>query len=547
MRSNKKPTTAEWTAGRYVDKEGHEARLGIFYTIDGKPAERPLILPMSDSDSPDTVRRALLDAGADIQYLGPDRATQNDELRRRLACLDVERGVYVRKMGWVGDRFITPANLCTGDHDIIVEPLILDIASQQFSKAGTGKVWKASVAELAQKSSYCAFAIMQALAAPLFIRAFRGGDEGFLVNLAGESSLGKSTCLMAGKSVSGPGHRLSTWEQTPRGFAESAAAFSDTFFPVDDMDKVRSRRGFPAEFTHLLHSLAGGESKRCAAMMKGQLPNLTWTCCRMTGSGITAGAMKGTGGLEKHEQARWFDIRIPSAAEGGIWDRRDEGEEPARLSDQMKAACGQSYGHALHRWLRYLQEEGRIERATKLIEDWITALKLAPDDALGHRVAKKFGLCYAAGILGIEAKILPWDEAFVGDVVGKLHAEARRSLYPYEADVATGVRKLKKEATTCVKNPMPRGQTPSFANSMAARMFARAEQEHLIFITKVYFDRLFGSVEAADLGRTKLRAADALILAADGKSTSQVRVKIGGVATSKKRYLQIDVRKLKRA
>lgn len=238
---------------------------------------------------------------------------------------------------------------------------------------------------------------------------------------------------------------------------------------------------------------------------------------------------------------------IPGADEGGIWDRREGDDVPARLTDQMKTACSTYYGVAMPRWLAVVEDEAMIARAYDLIQEWVAALELPVNDALGHRVAKKFGLTYAAGVLAIEAKILPWSVEFVADLVDKLHADARKSLYPFEAEVTAGMRKLKKAAIACAKDPMPRGKTPLFSDTKAARMFARAEQEHLVLITKVYFARLFGSVEAAHLGGAKLRAAGAMISGSGGLSTSQIRVKIGDKEPSKKRYLQIDVRKLKRA
>lgn len=546
MTSNNK-LPADWTVGKYVDREGQEALLGIYYTIGGQPAERPLMMPMSDADSPAKVRGALSNAGADLEYLGDSEKQQEQELRRRLDPQHLVKGIYARKLGWVDDRFIMLVDLHTGARDLIVEPKVLKRAGKHFARSGKLKDWKATVAANALKSSYCGFAILQALAAPLFSPVFGKGEEGFLVNLAGDSSLGKTTCLRVGKSISGPGDRLSTWNQSDRALAEDAATFSDLFMPIDDLDKKRTDKSFVKNFPQLLHSLTSGESSLYAAMVKDKLPDLRWTFCGMTGSGVTIEIMKGRLGVENHERVRCFEFQVPSADEGGIWDRRDEDDVPSRLSDEMKAACCSCYGVVLPRWVKTVQDEATVERARQLAEEWVLTRGLPASDALGNRIAKKFGLCYAAGIVGIEAKILPWDEAFVSDVVGKLHADARKALYPYEFDVANGMRRLKKAAITCVKNPMPRGKTPSFADIKAARMFARAEQEHLVFITKVYFDRLFGSVEAAHLGGAKLRAAGAMISGSGGLSTSQIRVKIGDKEPSKKRYLQIDVRKLKRA
>lgn len=83
MRSNINPPDPDkWKVGKYVDKDGQVALLGIYYTIGGELAHRPLTMRMSEADNAAKVRRALADAGADLEYLGDGTALNKHESAR---------------------------------------------------------------------------------------------------------------------------------------------------------------------------------------------------------------------------------------------------------------------------------------------------------------------------------------------------------------------------------------------------------------------------------------------------------------------------------
>ncbi|MRX49445.1 DUF927 domain-containing protein [Paracoccus sp. S-4012] len=532
-----------WTFGKYVTLSAPKAYLGIWYLTNGRATEEPLVLKLADAQNAKLVMDALLNAGADIH---PERDA--DELKRRLKSDALCSGTFSTRLGVVGDNFLTVRSVTRNpSRDLIVGDTVLSQAREFFGRKGKLERWQKRVATPAAKSTVCAFAIMQALAAVILGRVLDAGDEGFLINLAGPSSVGKTTALMAAKSVSGPGSKLSSWDDSKRSLPEQAAALSDTLMAIDDLDKISNEPGFARKFTGITHALTSGSSRKYAAMVKDRLPDLTWNFCGMTGACTTVEELSAERGhrREPHERVRCLDIRIPRAADGGIWDRRAPGDLPESLTDRLKVATTQVYGSPLHAWLKYLADHPEaIERAKAMVAAWIADRGGASDkDGISHRVAKKFGLVHAAGMLGVEAGILPWEKEFVTEVVRDVHSNALSTLFPDEAAVRGGLSRLLAEARSKALLPKAYNVMPSFKTGRAAEFFARGDAAH-IYIGMQRLKTCFATEGAAKLGLTHLKKGSVLLPGEGGKSTRQVRVKVAGVVR-KVRYLALDLNRLR--
>ncbi|MEI8154810.1 MAG: DUF927 domain-containing protein, partial [Hyphomicrobiales bacterium] len=129
-----------------------------------------------------------------------------------------------------------------------------------YENKGTLADWRDGVAALAAGHAIPMLAISTALAGPLLHLA---GLEGGGLNLFGQSSRGKTTCLQAAASVWGrggtPGY-VRAWRATANGLEGAAAQSTDTVMVLDELGVVDARDAAQA-----LYGLANGQGKQRAA------------------------------------------------------------------------------------------------------------------------------------------------------------------------------------------------------------------------------------------------------------------------------------------
>ena len=138
--------------------------------------------------------------------------------------------------------------------------VLLDgMAHGPYETKGTLTEWRSGVAALASGHAIPMVAISAAFAGPLLHLA---GLEGGGLNLFGQSSRGKTTCLQAAASVWGrgatPGY-VRAWRATANGLEGAAAQSTDTFMVLDELGMVDSRDAAQA-----LYGLANGQGKQRA-------------------------------------------------------------------------------------------------------------------------------------------------------------------------------------------------------------------------------------------------------------------------------------------
>jgi uncharacterized protein (DUF927 family) len=150
-----------------------------------------------------------------------------------------ERWELVDCVGWHGDEFVLP------NSPVLTDGKILRFESERseyyvgYTRRGTLPDWQRHVASHATHSSRLVFAISLAFAAPLM--RFASIEPGGF-HLHGGSSKGKSTCLIAGSSVVGPGIRseLLNWDVTDMALEEVAAGHNDNLLCLDEVGHIRT-------------------------------------------------------------------------------------------------------------------------------------------------------------------------------------------------------------------------------------------------------------------------------------------------------------------
>ena len=151
------------------------------------------------------------------------------------------------------------------------------------------------------------------------------------------------------------------------------------------------------------------------------------------------------------DMVRLFDIRVPGPEKGGIFDRirgskRRRARKSVELIAQLERGYTNNHGHIYPQWVTFLMAKNRSPRINQLIAEFIDAVG-STHDGWEKRFARKFGLVYAAIVLGIKAGILPSTKEFALDVVSKCHNRARRAAMTPSEAMIDAARRLNRFIT----------------------------------------------------------------------------------------------------
>ncbi|MEP3629717.1 MAG: DUF927 domain-containing protein [Hyphomicrobiales bacterium] len=529
-----------WRFAECVDNEGKTAKLVIHHLTRGKLAPHPLILELSECQRPKVVMDKLLDRGADID---PD--IDDKLLAKKIKRNGLHNGIYFSKAGLHDDFFIAngkaygniPANW-------VLDPCLIEHLAKQYEQKGELEDWLEYVAELAEKSDFVMFSIMMAFAAPLQGIVFQEVSEGALFNLAGGSSRGKTTAMMAAQSVMGKGSKLAVFDQTPRRLAEHAAASSDTLILYDDSDRANSNRSFAKGFVEMTHMLTSGQAKQYSGAVKEQFPDLKWSFMALIGSRETIEALSSEHGhqREDHERVRAIDLIVPVPEEGGIWTDIDDDNDPRALSDELKVNSSEFYGTAFPEWLHHIVGNTDVGKSAKELVDWyILEFGIAKNDHLGHRVGKKFGLIFAAGILAMEHELLPWDRKNIMVATTRMHRNALQTLHSKQTLVEKGLDQLRMLANEHIADDEILSGKLHFEKGAVPRVFIKkTRNSRYLYLTKYRLQQLFPTIASETAGLAKLEEIGAYRRPRGKATTVQTEVWVGS-KKQKLRFLMLDV------
>lgn len=402
-----------------------------------------LLLPRSVSQHFQKACDALSDLGVDT--LGAPR----DVFRRHVAnSLQVRKPVRqaVRRTGW---RFF-------GGHHVFILPehrkgdpvgprlfrldgsLAGRLPALHHSVDEWSKAWEAPCAS----SSYLTFALCLGLAAPLLDLVKLGEAAAF--HLSGESSTGKSLVCVAARSTSFRSvlrSNLPTPDTTDRGLEELFAGYNDLVTILDDTGRIPH-----AEWEKFLRRLAykgpAGTGRQLSKKAQDSgLPMQSWrTLILVTGEKpLSTGS---SGARAEGEQLRLIDITVPSSSRGGIFDgkwhakpRRVTNEVARQLAAKAERAVRKYHSAALREFVRRVAADRpkAASRAKDLVNQYVA--KSSGQGSWEKRLAEKFALIYAAGVLAVDFDMAPWMAKQVYFQIRRLHRRALKALLagPQEA------------------------------------------------------------------------------------------------------------------
>lgn len=312
---------------------------------------------------------------------------------------------HTTQLGWVGDSFALPEETIHPNGEEASVVLSLSDPNHLVQKKGTFEDW-AEIPRLAELSSRPTFAICAAFAAPL-LRPLQMKGGGF--NFSGQSSRGKTTFLMLAGSVWGGGGETGFtrgWTMTNNGAEAVAAAHNDILLPLDELTKVP-----PELASEVIMQLSNGQGKARAKVDGTKAPGQQWRVMFISSGERTishqlelvGGKTHMTGGID----SRCADIGV-EVAPGVSFESVAPFESSRELVKRLAKLADTHYGHAGPKFVRYLIDHpAAIDRAASYCKEQQERLISAGDDPQVERVADRFALVGAAGLLAIEAGVLP--------------------------------------------------------------------------------------------------------------------------------------------
>jgi hypothetical protein len=308
------------------------------------------------------------------------------------------------------------------------------------SFAGSDK----NVLRLARHSTYLAFAIGVAFAAPLpsYLRLRsnpNSRDEPVLTetavfNFSGRSSSGKSSAALAALSLVGSPDRASIINFTERGLVEYATDYNDLLTVLDDTEKTASMADLVKTLRLMVHVLPGGRSKHISkGVDQTKFPQLSWRSFGLSSSPVAIRDLAQQHGwaMSAGDMVRLFDIHVPSASRGGIFDRIDikgsgRAKHSVRLIKQLERGYLHNQGQIFPKWIAYLLSNDVSSEIAAAVNKFVKKVG-ADHEGWERRFAQKFGLVYAAMKLGVGMDLLPWPTGLPLKIAKKCYRRARNA------------------------------------------------------------------------------------------------------------------------
>lgn len=389
-----------------------------------------LSLAASEIDDKRTLRRRLLDAGVSRELSDSEWKQIYGALRKTpdkyfTLC---EKPGYIRVNGMLC--YITNSVQVIGEYTGC--PPFPAPDSKAFigdeTSRGTLEQWQKHVAEPALHSECMVLALCSALAG-YCIYFTNIGSGGF--HFYGQSSGGKSTTLLVAASLRGNAGTVSSWKQTEAGFEETAEARNHGLLILDELkllDKNPEEAARKAMGT--CYMLGDGRGKK--RWTGCQKSPASWHLVILSAGERSLGQHASDGGLArmKGEEVRLVDVPVDDDQEHGVVHSFSEGMNSGKFIEFIQNQCGQYYGTAGPEFVRRLLRKGESKIRDKLeylIDKFLVHHEMDNcDDGVQRRIALRFALAYASGIMAVNLKILPYTRGDIMKAVSDCYCMAKK-------------------------------------------------------------------------------------------------------------------------
>ena len=238
------------------------------------------------------------------------------------------------------------------------------------------------------------------------------GLEGGGLNLFGQSSRGKTTCLQAAASVWGrgatPGY-VRAWRATANGLEGAAAQSTDTVMVLDELGMVDARDAAQA-----FYGLANGAGKQRAGRDGSPREPKSWRVLFLSSGELPVDAkLSETPGRKARagQLVRLLDVPADRGARFRRVRQRRAGWRRGGAREVNQAGRDSAYGTAGPAFVRRLIADGVTgDDVRGLISEFVAATIPGAADGQVERAAQRFGLISAAGELASDI----WNRTLAG-------------------------------------------------------------------------------------------------------------------------------------
>lgn len=390
-------------------------------------------------------KTTLLDQFSDYLPIFPTGVSDSDQLQydfiRALVSSPASSIVLLPDAtGFIDEKtFVTYSEIIHADGRRKVRPRLIESQTPEIVDVKGTRKGARKLLKLARYSTYLAFGIGAALAAPLpsYVKLCRKQDESIpelvretaVFNLSGKSSSGKSSVCLGAISLAGSPDRAGTLDFSRRGLAEMASASNDLVMVMDDTEKAEEGDLVKALKT-IINMVPGGRSK-IISKSADKFPILRWSTFGLASSprAISKLARENRWTMSPGDKVRLFNVAVPGPSKGGIFDLvegppRVRAMRSVRLIAQLERGYMNNNGQIIPDWIIYLMASNRARRLMDLADEFIRHVG-ASGQGWEFRFALKFGVVYAAMMMGIDAGILPWPKSLPLKAATKCYRKAR--------------------------------------------------------------------------------------------------------------------------
>jgi putative DNA primase/helicase len=349
------------------------------------------------------VRQALLSGGLHISPVMKDRNLFS--LFLSLVRID-RRARAVSRIGWQDDAFALPdRTIDAGGGELVVYQGAAAL-DHEFREAGTLEDWQA-MARLAAGNARVAVAICAAFVGPLLAAT---GSEGGGLHLRGESSIGKTTCLLAGASVWGPPIPfMRQWRATQNGLEGVAELRNHSLLVLDEIAQLD-----PRDAGTVAYMLANGTGKSRASQTGEARAAKRWLVFFLSSGEVSLAEHARSDGRGRRspagQEVRILDIEADAGKGLGLFEDLHGFDSGDALARAIKDGAEQHHGVAGPAFVRALL--GNLDTEAKLIKVGIDRFvaDYLPENATAQvvRACRRFGLIAMAGECAVHLGVLPW-------------------------------------------------------------------------------------------------------------------------------------------
>lgn len=309
-----------------------------------------------------------------------------------------------------------------GDNTVIGESTEQYLLHNQSSvkpvtQRGTLEEWKQQVASLCRGNSRLIFGVSAAFASTLLHHL---GLEGGGFHLFGTSSDGKTTTLhVAASVIDRPLQYIQPWRATDNGMEGIAKQHNHSLLILDEQGEMA-----PQDLGKVSYFLSNGKGKTRAMTTGDAKPKAEWLLYYLSSGEMTLGEQIAEAGKQAKagQEVRHVDIPANAGAGMGVFENIHGCQSPADFADLLKQRAGQYFGTAFRSFIQsYISADNmRDDTMDIYLQSFLSANM--PTEACGQvkRVAQKFAVVAAAGMLASVWGITGWSPEEVHEAISKL-------------------------------------------------------------------------------------------------------------------------------